>query len=132
MSDTTLLIAHADDECIFLWPFLPRVKRIVCASSDLHNLSRAWCKERRYCLEEVGKLIGAEVVCLDHDSEFYRLPTRTGELKRLAQTLIDLLRGDEIIATHNAFGEYGHLDHILIHHIARTLQAQTKCRLLVT
>src|SRR5277367_2819350 len=105
MKDVTLLIAHPDDEALFCWPVLDRVKRIVCASSDRFNAERQWCRERGDCLRDVGKLLGAEIVCLDHSSEFYRLPTRTGELKLLAQTLMDQLRGEEIIFTHNAWGE---------------------------
>ena len=136
MRDVTLLIAHPDDEAIFLWPFLDRVKKIVCASSDLHNPARAWCKERGECLAEVGKLLGCEYeyIINNADSEFYRLPTRDGTLKRHMQMLADNLRERdvEIIATHNAWGEYGNIDHILCHHIARTVQAETKCQVLVT
>ena len=132
MKDITLLIAHPDDEALFMWPILDRVKRIVCASDDSCNPARAWCKERGKCLEEVGKLIGADVVHMPLDSEFYRMPTRDEQLKSAAVTIAGHLRGAEIIATHNSWGEYGHIDHLLCHHIARTVQAETGCELLVT
>lgn len=116
MKDWTVLIAHPDDELIFCWPVLKDAKKIVCASSDKNNPQRQWCRERRTCLEEVGRLIGSEVVCLDYDSEFYRLPHRTGELKRLAALLLAEIAGP--VFTHNPWGEYGHMDHILLHQIA--------------
>jgi hypothetical protein len=110
MKDVTLLIAHADDENLFCWPVLDRVKRIICASNDSENPERAWCKERGKCLDEVGELLGADVIQLPYNSEFYRLPTRDGSLKCAAVTIMGHLRGAETIFTHNAWGEYGHLD----------------------
>ena len=132
MKDVTLLIAHPDDEALFLWPFLDRVKRIVCASNDRHNAERAFCRERGTCLSEVGVLLGCDIVQFSNPSEFYRSGARGGELKGIANLLAGHLRDAEIIATHNAWGEYGHLDHIVCHHIARTVQAQTGCELLVS
>ncbi len=133
MRDVTLLISHPDDEAIFLWPFLDRVKRIVCASSDQSNLSRKWCSERGKCLIEVAELLGCKTHISGANSEFYRAETRpVAKLYAHSARLIDELKGAEIIATHNAWGEYGHLDHILCHHIARTVQARTDCELLVT
>ena len=132
MRDITLLIAHPDDEALFLWPFLDRTKRIICMSDDSENPERVWCRERGKCLEEVGQLIGCEIIHLPYNSEFYRLPTRDGQLKRLADTVLRLLSDAEILATHNAFGEYGNLDHLIAHHVARVWQARTACELLVT
>lgn len=119
--DITLLIAHPDDEVIFLWPFLNRVNCIVCVSDDSRNPDRVWCKERGKCLEEVGQLLGCEVLHWTFSSEFYRLPTRDKQLYRIAEALIDYkLPQTGIVATHNPWGEYGHLDHILCNHIAMT------------
>lgn len=132
MKDITLLIAHPDDEALFAWPVLGRVKRIVCASNDSENPERTWCKERGMCLEEVGELLGADVIQLPYNSEFYRLPTRDGQLKRLAETLLRHLSDAEIVFTHNSWGEYGNIDHILMHQIARVWQAETRRELLVS
>lgn len=130
--DITLLIAHPDDEALFLWPFLDRVKRIVCASSDQSNLSRQWCSERGKCVAEVGELLGCEIDCGVLDSEFYRLSTRDGRLKAELDALIDRIGSPEILATHNPWGEYGHIDHMLMHHVGRTVQAWHGCQLLTT
>ena len=128
--DVTLLIAHPDDEALWCWPVLDRVKKIVCVSDDSNNPERVWCKDRGVCLQEVGALLGAQVVCEHYSSEFYRLPTRDGSLKRLAEVMIKHLADAETIFSHNAHGEYGHLDHILCHHIARIAQSRTGCDLL--
>lgn len=130
--DITLLIAHPDDEALFAWPVLDRVKRIVCASNDAFNPERAWCKGRGTCLADVGRLLGCEIVQLPHSSEFYRMPTRNGELKALATVLAGHLRDAETVFVHNQWGEYGNIDHMLCHHIARTVQAETGCELLVS
>ena len=132
VKDVTLLISHPDDEALFCWPVLDRVKRIICASNDSQNPERIWCKDRGLCLEEVGKLLGAEVICLPMNSEFYRLPTRDESLKCLASTLLRHLAAAEAVFTHNAWGEYGNIDHILMHHIARVWQAETRRELLVS
>lgn len=123
MKDITLLIAHCDDELLFAWPILDRVKRIVCVSSDEHNPERLWCAKRKFCLLEVAKTLGlgvSSVAVLDYNSEFYRLPTRDETLKQLCRGVSSLLLafGDPVFV-HNAWGEYGNIDHILCHHIAR-------------
>lgn len=132
MKDITLLIAHPDDEALFAWPVLDRVKRIVCASNDSQNPERVWCKERGICLEEVGELLGADVIQLPYSSEFYRLPTRDGQLKRLAETLLRHLADAEIVFSHNSWGEYLNLDHVVCHQIARVWQKETRRELLVS
>jgi len=120
-----MLVAHPDDEVIFGWPVLKEAKRIICCSSDLHNPERAWCKDRLAALKEVGSLVDAEVFCLDYNSEFYRLSTRDGKLNEFVEEVLDLLRclipkyEDDIIFTHNSWGEYGNIDHILVNQIAR-------------
>jgi LmbE family N-acetylglucosaminyl deacetylase len=132
VKDVTLLISHPDDEALFCWPVLDRAKRIICASNDSENPERAWCRERGKCLEEVAELLGADVIQLPYNSEFYRLPTRDWQLKRLAETLLRHMADAEIVFTHNAWGEYGNLDHLIVHHIARVWQAETRRELLVS
>ncbi|OFX13198.1 MAG: hypothetical protein A2Z18_11050 [Armatimonadetes bacterium RBG_16_58_9] len=127
--DLTILIAHPDDELLFLWPFLARAERLVCVVSDKDNPERAWCARRAEALSCVCDLAGIDSVeCLDYNSEFYRLPTRDESLKRMAENILEALSEADIIATHNPWGEYGNLDHILCHQIAR----QTNARLLTT
>ena len=119
VKDITVLIAHPDDDLLFCWPVLDRVNRIVCASSDRYNIQRAWCKERRNCLRDVGEVLGAEVVIHDNDSEFYRAETRNGSLKRIMTDLLKAIEGAELLFTHNSWGEYFNLDHIICNQIGR-------------
>ncbi len=118
MRDLTLLIAHPDDEVIFGWPVIDRIRTIVCCSSDRNNPERQWCRERSSALKEVAEILGVEVACFDFNSEFYRVNARSGELTNLVEQVLSILPAGEIF-THNPWGEYGHLDHILVHQIAR-------------
>lgn len=119
MKDLTLLIAHPDDELLFLWPFLTRAAHIICVVTDEHNPERIWCSKRKEALETVAAMIGASVEFMGASSEFYRLPTRDETLKSLAVQVLERLQDHSLIATHNPWGEYGHLDHILCHQIAK-------------
>ena len=118
MRDITLLVAHPDDEILFLWAFLARAKRMICAVSDEHNQRRRWCRRRREAFAAVGKILGIETLCLNADSDFYRMGTRDYELMHFCEHVMGLIDGP--VATHNPWGEYGHLDHVLMHHVART------------
>ncbi len=115
----TMFWAHPDDEVIFGFPLLGRVKKIICCSSDIDNPLRKWCRDRKLALMEIGRVTGAEIVCLDYSSDFYKLNSRDGSLNHFCEEVKRNLGGEEIIFTHNPWGEYGHLDHILVHHIAR-------------
>ena len=117
MKDLTMIIAHPDDEVIFGSVVLKEAKRIVCIASDENNPNRQWCKDRKKALYEIGELVGAEVICFNYNSEFYRINARLKELIILEEKIKPYLTGT--IFTHNAWGEYGHLDHILINQIVR-------------
>lgn len=125
-----MLIAHPDDEVIFGWPAILSARRIVAIASDAFNQDRAWCARRSEALKEVGDLIGVETICLNFNSEFYRRTTRDGKLWDMTLEVQAALGsgGGLPLFTHNAWGEYGHLDHILTHQIAR----MTGRRLIVT
>ncbi len=113
----TILMAHPDDEIIFGWPAIKEASKIIICSSDLHNNDREWCRNRKLALKEVCELLNKELVCLDYNSEFYRLPTRDETLKKMAVDVQKEIVGN--VFTHNSWGEYGHLDHILVNVLAR-------------
>ena len=110
-------MAHPDDEIIFGWPVIKETNKILICSSDYYNPSREWCKNRKFALEEVCKELNIEFECLDYDSEFYRLPTRDETLKKMAEDV--RRRVTDKVFTHNPWGEYGHLDHIIIGQIVK-------------
>jgi len=124
-----MVIAHPDDEIIFGWPIFqnPTIKKkILCCSSDLNNPERVWCKHRKNALQKVCEIAnGEKLICLDYNSEFYRLPTRNEDLKKMSRNVVDNIEKMDpfdYIYTHNFWGEYGHLDHILINNICFSLK----------
>lgn len=121
--DLTILIAHPDDEVIFFWPLLKQAKKIICCSTDQNNPERQFCARRIEALMRVCGIIGAELKYLSYNSEFYRLPTRNGDLSRFVDEVYTLIINEKLILTHNSWGEYGHLDHILVGEIARMSRA---------
>jgi len=117
-----LVMAHPDDEVIFGWPLLqePSIeKEILVCSSDLHNPARRWCRKRKYALFTLCRELGIPCTCLDHHSEFYRLDPREGALREMLAQVLEAAGRIECDAffTHNSHGEYGHLDHMLVHQL---------------
>lgn len=127
MKNITVLVAHPDDEVIFGWPVLKDAKKIICCANDL-NHPRMWGKDRKEAFLEIGKLIGAEVVCLDNNCDFRLLGQITGEFNKFAKQVNEAIKNEDVIFTHNGWGEYGHIDHILVHAIAKN----TGKRIIVT
>lgn len=118
-----MVIAHPDDEIIFGWPILQDSgikKKILCCSSDLNNPERAWCKHRKMSLFEVGQKTNSTTMCLDYNSEFYRFETRQETLSKMMRHVemsIEAMKPFDYIFTHNYWGEYGHIDHIIINSV---------------
>lgn len=110
-------MAHPDDEVIFGWPILKQVSSILICSNDKNNPERAWCRYRYKALEELGEMLNIPVKSLDYDSEFYKLNARNGSLKRFIDDVQSHINPHaQVIYTHNWFGEYGHMDHILVYY----------------
>lgn len=115
--DTTILIAHPDDEALFLWPFLDSAKTIIACVSDRDNAERPWCNKRAEALQEVCELLKCECFNLEMNSGFYR--AKRAGLEAIADKIgVALEMTEGPIATHNHWGEYGHLDHVICHSVA--------------
>lgn len=136
-----VVLAHPDDEIIFGWPIMQDTtikKSLLVCSSDLNNSHRRHVKMRKYVLEEVCKRLQiTDFECFDYPSEFYKLETRKESLKKMLDKITDYIRQrtrefepitankaldkvrmhKPLVFTHNAFGEYGNLDHRLINYI---------------
>lgn len=74
---------------------------------------------RKDALAELCDTLQIKHKCLPYDSEFYRAETRKESLSKVMQDISDSI--DEFkydyIFTHNVLGEYGHLDHQLVHQV---------------
>mgnify|MGYP002877121365 CR=1 FL=1 len=129
-----MVMAHPDDEIIFGWPIFQDEsieKKLLICSSDANNPTRQWCKDRKLALKKICDKHNVSLTCLDYDSSFYKTQTRrpTGiprtpmgdsvapfrsMCKDIEQNIKILERDCDFIFTHNPYGEYGHLDHILL------------------
>lgn len=124
--DVLMVMAHPDDEIIFGWPIMQDTnipKSLLVCSSDRDNPKRPGMHRRRDALEEVCKRAGiTDVCCFDYPSEFYRLETRKGSLKRMIVAVKNYIESRAsrflpLVFTHNVSGEYGNIDHQLVNYI---------------
>lgn len=117
-----MVFSHPDDEIICGFPVLQDrniEKKILICSSDLNNPERSWCSHRKIPLSEMCKDLGIVHKCLDYNSEFYRMDTRQSKLSAMMKHVSEEIDGFDYdyIFTHNVIGEYGHIDHQLIHQV---------------
>lgn len=120
--DITILVGHPDDEFLFGFPVIHRAKKIIACVDDKTHPTRQWCNRRAEAFADVCKMVGAEGVCLRHDSGFIKKEHK--DLVAFVAEVRRHLEGAETIFTHNAWGEYGHTDHILLHQIVRMTDAR--------
>lgn len=119
----TMILAHPDDEVIFGWPVLQDTsveKNLLICSSDKDNPKRQWCSHRKLPLLELCDNLGVDVKCLDHPSSFYTSDSRSGKLREVCESIGDFVQthcDGDVVFTHNPYGEYGHMDHVLVFNI---------------
>ena len=117
-----MVMAHPDDEIIFGWPILQNKqikKELLICSNDSRNPERQWCSKRSEALFNLCNALEIPCTCLDNNSQFYKTNARTGELVKTYKEIIDVITAHKpyYIFTHNPLGEYGMLDHIMVHNI---------------
>lgn len=117
-----VVFAHPDDELIFGWPIMQRksvLKELLICTSDINNEDRKWCQDRKQSLHDVCRNLQIDYTCLDHNSEFYKYNSRDGSLKAVVEDIANAINRHEFssVFTHNPYGEYGHLDHVLLFNI---------------
>jgi hypothetical protein len=116
----TMCIAHPDDEVIFGFGMLKNTKKIICCSNEFLTSKKHKNTNGKSALIEIGKLINIPVICLEYPRNFYRLETYHNQLYNFSQDIIKLASKEKVVSCHNSWGEYGNLDHILLHQILRT------------
>ncbi|TMV08058.1 hypothetical protein FGK63_11475 [Ruegeria sediminis] len=136
-------VAHQDDETLFCGSLLSRLKghaEITVASFFRPAPNRRDTHTREATLRRVCEHLGAECIQYpfaveqDHPRlrRFIRKPEQEGQgaveiirpLRRhplfgaLSETALATMKkcNPSIVITHNSVGEYGHLEHVLLHH----------------
>jgi len=117
-----IVIAHPDDEVIFFWWALQNLEwecSVLCCSSDAYNPLRKKWAHRKNGLIQLCTHLGIQYKCLDYGSHFYELSGRDGSLAAFGHDVIDNIKRFDFdtISTHNRWGEYGNMDHVLINYI---------------
>jgi len=122
------IIAHPDDECIFGWPIFQNKgidKFLLMIVSDRLD-SSIKTGDRISAFKEVCEKNEITFICLDLNSEFYRVSLREGDkapLREIYDTITDGIKkaiekfDPDFVFTHNPHGEYGMPDHKIIFEI---------------
>lgn len=113
----TMLVAHPDDEFLFGFPVIHQAKKIIACVDDKTHPTRQWCKRRSEAFFEICKTLGAEPVCLRHDSGFIKKDHI--DLVKFVKEVSSQIEDAETVYSHNGWGEYGHTDHMLLNKIVR-------------
>lgn len=106
-----LIVAHPDDEILWFAP--EKYDKIIIVFSGRED--KPWFKDLRE-QAVMEHPLNVECWCLT-ESNFWRDPTKYAEYEQNYKDLVARLKRLEAdsVDTHNAYGEYGHADHILIH-----------------
>lgn len=116
----TMVIAHPDDETIFGFGMLKNAKRIICCSNGYIDIKGNLNTNGKKALTEIGELLNVSVSCLDYPRNFYKLGTEHNQLYRFAEFIKQIIKSEKTVFSHNFWGEYGNLDHILLYQILKT------------
>ena len=117
----TMIMAHPDDEVIFGFGMLKHAKKIVCCSNGYIDGTGKLQTNGSKALREIGELLGVRTNCLSYPRDYYRMGTDHNQLYYFAKKIEEQVKYDKIVFTHNMWGEYGHLDHILLNQILTSL-----------
>jgi LmbE family N-acetylglucosaminyl deacetylase len=127
LSRAGLIVAHPDDEVLWFASILDKVGRIVMCYGPSTRQEKIAQQRRRVVAEY--PLNNVTFLDLPQPRRLY-LPTDEADAldaefddrhkSVLADRLIDLLAGTTAVFTHNAWGEYGHADHILVNETVNT------------
>ena len=117
-----VIVCHPDDESIFAAEFLGAESHVIVVT-DANSAGEG--VQRRRALGNAMELTDTTWEMWDFPETRYEGPTAPGGWDRITQSklkyrLIDVLRAHNwhAVITHNPFGEYGHIDHRVLHQVA--------------
>jgi LmbE family N-acetylglucosaminyl deacetylase len=139
-SPTAVVVAHPDDEALWLSSAVASADRVVFCFGDLFERPRD-SEARRQAVAALP-LTGVVDLAIPESGAGWIQPQSTAAAIRIADAaardryesnyaiLVDSLRaslaGIENVYTHNPWGEYGHAEHIQVHRAVATLQEELK------
>lgn len=148
-SEYAVVVAHPDDEVLWFSSVLVNAKRIIFCYGDYAPLPSIGPARRRV----VGDFPHRNVVFLDlpeqlfHECADWSNPRQVPagiaipdtkvrrryekNFARLVSRLKPHLRDVDLVFTHNPWGEYGHEDHVQVHHAARAILSRRRGRILM-
>jgi hypothetical protein len=139
--DSALIVAHPDDDILWLSSVFDKVGKIVFCFNDLPRGCELGPARKKtiaaYPLPNVSSLDITEPYSFNKADWLQPVITDYGlELSRnqdvdaiyretfdeVSNALADVVRGKKNIFTHNPWGDYGHEDHVLVYRALKTLQ----------
>lgn len=107
-----LIVAHPDDEILWFNP--AKYDKIIFVFSDRRDKPEMGDKRRKCVAEHPLNVESWELT----ESGYWRDKSKLAEYKQNYADIVEKLKelkDVELIDTHSANGEYGHMDHILIY-----------------
>lgn len=146
--NAVLVVAHPDDEILFFSSILTSCKKIIicfgpCSSSSEVSKGREELIND-YPLKNVEFLNTIEIneplpdIWKKPKATEYGIEVKNSKIKyehnyeTLKNILKDKLRGEQLVLTHNPWGEYGHAEHVQIYRVIFSLKEKYRYDLLVS
>ncbi|HZV04168.1 MAG TPA: hypothetical protein VE999_03670 [Gemmataceae bacterium] len=121
LNNSAIVVAHPDDEVLWFGSVVDKVSRvIVCYGPNPAKPERAFQRLSVANAYPLSSLVFLNLTEPKHSGWFRH---ESGQRDELASRLSPALDGITTVFTHNAWGEYGHPDHLLLHAVVNDLQS---------
>jgi LmbE family N-acetylglucosaminyl deacetylase len=129
LRNAVLIVAHPDDEVLWFASILKDVGRIVMCYGASPSSEKMGGRRRRaiaeYPLDNVSFLdLPQPARTAGPDWDGITDPVNDACRQQLGEAIANVVGGAELLVTHNPWGEYGHLDHRLVHATVSAIAAR--------